>query len=501
MIKASHEIAMLRLFEVGVVLVVVLVGVSLFALAVPGGLYRARAVNWFEMTMEQRLAMQVQYAVEGDWTLPTEISKSHDNGEITCETLKGRIQCALKTHGHGGVKALMDWVPVASAGVVKLVLYGFRCEPRGHRWITMVSCVRQQFSLSVGHRVGTGALMFANKTIPSDELAFFFKQLSNHLKGGVSMDEALACIVEESTPKMVRWLAVALAADLLGGVTIEAAFSKQAERFGPVIARRIAAAPPGSIEQTSADIAEFLRRRTGLDERITYLDAWQKLTVVIAVLVTSLIVVFVAPAFAETFRSFGGDLPEPTRLVFALSEIIADWWWVLLLIGVAFLVARQRVPAVALAWGKLALALPGVGRKTAFVGAAMVVDAAAFLAHQGIGAGDSVRCAAASLRNARLSQLWNEVAAKLDAGKSWAEALSNSAAAPRSLVAHCKTMPDASLANLQSIVDANREVASEFVAGYGQKSRRVVSVALGVLIGFLLISLYLPIFKLGAVVG
>jgi type IV pilus assembly protein PilC len=343
--------------------------------------------------------------------------------------------------------------------------------------------------------------MFFRKAIQAEDQATFFGQLSSHLKAGVPVGEALACIAEDAPRPAVRKLAAIIGGDLAKGTSIDVALKRQDELLGPVIAERLVAINTDSLEQVSNEIAEFLTKRAGIDQRIAYLNSWQKLTLVVAALMTFIILVFVAPAFKEVFASFGGELPAPTLFIIEVSDFVGEGWWIILLLWGGTLIANRRIPAVARAIGGLSLRLPGIGRKQRMVAAALVMDSAAFLAHRGMGSADAMRCAAGALDNANLRASWEQVAGKLDGGVSLADALQTSGIAPRSLVAHARAVPDASVSSLDEIVAANRDSAAWFVAAYGQRSRQVVTVILGIFVALLVIGLYLPIFKLGSVVG
>ena len=337
--------------------------------------------------------------------------------------------------------------------------------------------------------------MASNRPLTPSELIPLLEMLAEHLKGGVAPAEALACIAEDSPYRVHRKLVRSLAAAIGGGASLRDAMLKQADAFGPATIKYLELHRDGDLAQDCKALADFFAQRRTLDERVFYLNAFQTLTVWVVLLVMAFILVFVIPAFKEVFLSFGADLPSLTLFIITLSDAAIYGGWILIPLWIFRRRIRTALPKLAVALDRIPLLLPAARRKQSLVVASGVLDTLAFLEQQGCAPVEALRVAGASISNAALRQGWQQVIRAVEAGQPWAEAMAGAPVVPRSIRAQCK------IASLAAVAERNRELANIAVGLYGTRSSAVVSIVLGVFIGLIIIGMYLPIFKLGSVVG
>jgi type IV pilus assembly protein PilC len=340
--------------------------------------------------------------------------------------------------------------------------------------------------------------MFFPRQLPNPELAGFFHLLAIHTSAGLPAKTAFACLAQELPTGRSRRLASRIHARLQNGQALDAALALE-RCWGPVTKLHLQGVSDDALAVRARALADFLARRNGLDERIAYLNAWQKATLFIAFMLASTIMIFVIPAFKEVFASFGGELPALTQFIIAISDLFVESWYLVLAAWLLYRLARKFIPRLDRALGLAVLKLPAVGRKQRIVASAGVLDAAAFLESQGHDSANSIRCAATTLRNPSQRHDWLAVAAKVESGESVGRILGSATVVPLSVASHAALSGEGSLTQLRPVVDSCREMAVEFVRLYAEKSRLVSTITLSVLLGLLIIGVYLPIFKLGSV--
>ncbi|MBP1682165.1 MAG: type secretion system protein [Proteobacteria bacterium] len=232
---------------------------------------------------------------------------------------------------------------------------------------------------------------------------------------------------------------------------------------------------------------------------------WPTALLVVAVLVLAVVMIFVVPAFKEMFTSFGADLPAPTLLLMAISDGFVDYWWLLAaaLTALAFARRRKLLPP---SWGlqveRLVLAVPFVRNYVvrAF-GARLTRWLALFSATPELLV-PALRHVEATIAWRVLRELCAELTRRLDAGQSLGQSLDHLPPLPRRLGLQLRLgekIGDVSQVLAQAIDTAELEL-SHALMRYQRGMFLSAYLAIGVLVGFVVISLYLPIFKLGSVV-
>lgn len=232
---------------------------------------------------------------------------------------------------------------------------------------------------------------------------------------------------------------------------------------------------------------------------------WPSVLLVVAVLVLATIMIFVVPAFKEIFVSFGADLPLPTQLLMAISDGFVSYWWLLAAALATLIFARRRrlfPPFWGLQVERLVLAVPFVRNYAmrAF-GARLTRWFALFNATPELFA-PALRHVAATAAWQVFSGLCGELMRRLGAGQSIGQSLDHLPPLPRRLGLQLRLgeqVGDVGQALALAIDTAELEL-SHALMRYQRGMFLSAYVAIGLLIGFVVISLYLPIFKLGSVV-
>ena len=350
--------------------------------------------------------------------------------------------------------------------------------------------------------------MRAGRRIKPKDIAIFTRQMATMMKAGVPLLQSFDIVGRGNPNPSVGKLLNDIRADVETGTSLSAAFRKYPLYFNSLYCNLVEAGEAAGILESLLDrLATYMEKTEAIKAKIKSALMYPIAVIIVACLVVALIMIFVIPAFKEVFSSFGGDLPAPTLFVIAMSEFLVDWWWVIFpVIGFGFYFffqAWKRSEKMQMFMDRLLLRLPIFGElveksviarwtrtlSTMFAAGVPLVES---LDSVGGAAGNSVYKTATV-------KIQNEVAT----GTSLTNAMTNANLFP-SIVLQMTAIGEESGAldhMLGKAADFYEAEVDEAVAGLSSLMEPIIIVVLGTVIGGIVVAMYLPIFKLGAVVG
>lgn len=349
--------------------------------------------------------------------------------------------------------------------------------------------------------------MGRGQRIKPKDIALFTRQLATMMKAGVPLLQAFDIVGRGQTNPAVARLLNDIRTDVETGTSLSSAFRKFPLQFSPLYCNLVEAGEAAGILESILDrLATYMEKIEGIKSKIRSALMYPIAVMVVAFVVVSVIMIFVIPAFKEVFSSFGADLPGPTLFVIAMSEVFVAWWW--LIFGAiagglyAFFYAWRRSTRMQQALDRLMLRLPIFGDlvyksvvarwtrtlSTMFAAGVPLVEA---LESVGGASGNSVYVSATE----RIRQ-------EVSTGTSLTNAMTNAKVFP-SMVLQMSAIGEESGSldhMLGKAADFYEAEVDDMVAGLSSLMEPIIIVILGSIIGGIVISMYLPIFKLGQVV-
>ncbi len=162
-----------------------------------------------------------------------------------------------------------------------------------------------------------------------DRVLHFTRELSVMLSSGLPLDRSLGILDELSDPA-TREMVQALRTEVRKGRGLADAFAMRPE-FTPFYISMIRAGEAGgSLEGALIRMTEYLERAKALRQMIASAMTYPLILLSVAILSLVFLLAYVVPSFADLFTDMGGSLPAPTRVVMALGEFMANWWYVVL---------------------------------------------------------------------------------------------------------------------------------------------------------------------------
>jgi len=349
--------------------------------------------------------------------------------------------------------------------------------------------------------------MSSGQRIKPKDLAIFTRQLATMMKAGVPLLQAFDIVGRGNANASVAKLLNDIRMDVETGTSLNAAFRKFPMYFDNLYCNLVEAGEAaGILDQLLDRLAVYMEKTEAIKSKIKSALMYPISVVIVAFIVVAVIMIFVVPAFKETFTSFGADLPAPTLFVMAISEIFVAYWW--LIFGVIgggfyfFMQAWKRNEKVQMFMDRLMLKMPIFGvlveksviarwtrtLATMFAAGVPLVEA---LDSVGGASGNSVYQAA----TAKIQQ-------EVSSGTSLTAAMTNANVFPTMVLQMCAIGEESGSIDhmLGKAADFYEAEVDDMVAGLSSLMEPIIIVFLGGLIGGIVVAMYLPIFKLGQVV-
>jgi len=296
-------------------------------------------------------------------------------------------------------------------------------------------------------------------------------------------------------------------ADVETGSSLSQAFRKYPLYFDALYCNLVAAGEQAGILDTLLErLATYKEKIIAIKSKIKSALFYPIAVIVVAFVITAVIMIFVIPAFKDVFKSFGADLPAPTLLVIAISDFFVAYWWAIfgIIFGglFAFFEAWKRSEKIQMTMDRLLLRLPIFGdiiRKAVIARWSRTLSTMFAAGVPLVESLDSVGGAAGNyVYKAATKQIQSEVST----GTSLTNAMTNVNLFPN-MVTQMVAIGEESGAldsMLSKVADFFEQEVDDAVEAMSSLMEPIIMVVLGTLIGGMVVAMYLPIFKLGAVI-
>ena len=349
---------------------------------------------------------------------------------------------------------------------------------------------------------------FMQPKVTAKDVVIFTRQFSTMIDAGLPLVQGLTILAEQADNRTFRHILKQVTKDVEGGSTLAEALKKHPKVFDDLFTNLVAAGEVGGILDTIFQrLAAYIEKAQKLKSRIKGAMTYPAVVVCIAVIVIAVILIFVIPVFEQLFSSAGSSLPAPTQIVVNLSRFFKGN--IHYIIGSAILLfiafkkyrgtekGRKQTDA-------LALKLPVFGPLLKKVAVARFTRTLGTMITSGVPILDSLEVVAKTSGNVILEEVIFEVRSSIAEGQPIAEPLSETEIFP-SMVTQMIAVGEATGAldsMLEKIADFYEDEVDTAVDALTAMLEPLLMVFLGGAIGGLVISMYLPIFKMaGAFAG
>ena len=350
-------------------------------------------------------------------------------------------------------------------------------------------------------------ITFGAKKIQPADIAIFTRQLATMMKAGVPLVQAFDIVAEGTDHEKMRELILAVRTDVSSGTGFAGALEKHPRYFDELFCSLVASGEnSGTLEVMLDRVATYKEKTEALKAKIKKAMTYPIATIVVAIVVTSILLVKVVPQFAETFQGFGSDLPGFTLFVLRLSDWVQDWWFVVLMGffagGYVFSQAKRRSKRFADWLDSVALKLPILGSVVHDAVIARFSRTLSTTFAAGVPLVEALESTAGAAGNAIYAGAIRRIRDDVTAGTSLALSIRTTGLFPTMLLQMTAIGEESGSLDdmLGKVADHYEAAVDNAVDSLSSLIEPIIMSVLGVLIGGLMIAMYLPIFMLGSVI-
>ncbi|MFZ1622066.1 type II secretion system F family protein, partial [Dokdonella sp.] len=344
--------------------------------------------------------------------------------------------------------------------------------------------------------------------IKSRDISVFSRQLATMMAAGVPMVQGFEIVAGGQNNPRVKDMLVDIKTEIEGGSALNEALGKYPVQFDELYRNLVKAGESAGVLDTVLDtIANYQENIEAIKGKIKKAMFYPAMVMGVAVVVSAILMIFVIPQFETVFQGFGADLPAFTQMLVNMSRFMVAYWWLILLwfVGsvIGLIVLYKRSEKFQHLFGRAVLKLPVIGeilRQSAMARFARTLGVTFKAGVPLVEALDSVAGATGSVvYNDAVKRIREDVAV----GHQLQLAIRQTNLFPNMVVQMVSIGEESGAldAMLFKIAEFYEQEVNNAVDALASLLEPFIMVIIGILVGGMVIGMYLPIFKLGAVVG
>ena len=346
------------------------------------------------------------------------------------------------------------------------------------------------------------------REITASDIAIFSRQLATLLKAGIPLVQAFDIIGKGHENPSMQLMLLSIKTNLESGDTLAESLKKNPLYFDELFCNLVEAGESAGVLETLLDkIATYKEKTESIKKKIKKALTYPTAVIFVAFIVTAILLLFVVPVFEELFKSFGADLPIFTRLIVDISKTLKQIWWLLLVIIISviysFIYFKRRSRAFNRFLDKTLLKTPVIGTILNKSAIARFSRTLSILSTAGIPLVNALSSASGACGNIMYSEAVLKMREEVATGQRLQFAMLQTILFPHSVQQMIAIGEESGSldAMLSKVADFYEEDIDNLVDNLSNLIEPVIMVILGILIGGLVIAMYLPIFKMGAVIN
>lgn len=343
--------------------------------------------------------------------------------------------------------------------------------------------------------------------ITTADIAIFSRQLATMLSAGIPLVQAFEIVGNGHENAAMQKLILSIKADVEGGSTLAEAMGKHPLYFDDLFINLVEAGEQaGALETLLDKIATYKEKTEAIKKKIKKALTYPAAVLVVAFVVTVILLIFVIPAFEDLFQGFGADLPAFTRMVIDLSVFVRTQGWMLaMMLGAAvaaFLYFKKRSRAMRHFLDRIALKTPIIGPILQKAAIARYARTLSTMFSAGVPLVEALESVAGATGNIVYEQGVLRMKDEVSTGQRLQQAMENTDLFPNMVIQMIAVGEESGSLDEMSakVADFYEEDVDNAVDNLSSLLEPMIMAILGVLVGGLVVAMYLPIFKMGAVI-
>jgi type IV pilus assembly protein PilC len=334
------------------------------------------------------------------------------------------------------------------------------------------------------------------------DVVIFTRQFSTMINAGLPLVQALTILAEQSQNKVLADITRKVVFDVESGNTVADAMTKHPQAFSPLYVNMVAAGEAGGILDTILmRLATFMEKNDALVRKVKGAMIYPSVIMSVAGIAVTVLLIFVIPVFENLFSSAGLALPLPTRIVMGASRFLKGYWYIIIGIVVAAWFAYKRYAATSdgrLKIDRVLLQVPVLGDVLRKSAVSRFTRTLGTLVSSGVSILDGLEITARTAGNRVVQDAIMESRSSIAGGDTIAAPLKKSGVFPPMVISMISVGEQTGGLDemLSKIADFYDDEVDAAVGNLLSLLEPLMIVFLGVVVGGMVVSMYLPIFDM-----
>lgn len=365
---------------------------------------------------------------------------------------------------------------------------------------------RNMLVVSIQEKVGKKGKT-SGGSVALQDLVIFTRQLATMIDAGLAMVQCLQALADQTQNKVMRDVIKDVCTRVESGDSFSEALMKHPKVFNRLYVSMVAAGEKGGLlAEILARLATYLENTARLRKKVKSAMMYPTIVTVVAIVITTFLLVKVIPVFGEIYDGFGAKLPGPTQFLINLSHFVKDWF-LLIFLGLGGLVYAWlyfiKTKSGREFWDARRIKLPIFGPIAHKICLARFSRTLSSLIRSGVPILEVLQIVSQTVGNVVMEKAIKQASGDIERGEGISAALGKHPVFPNMLIRMCTAgeqtgKMDAMLERISDFLDDEIETT---LSGLTSLIEPILIVFLGVVVGGMVICMFLPIFKLSEVVS
>ncbi|MBZ4664295.1 MAG: type secretion system family protein [Caloramator sp.] len=344
-------------------------------------------------------------------------------------------------------------------------------------------------------------IKFLNK-VKAKDLAVFCKQVATLLQAGLNILTCLNVIKNQITNKKLKNAVISLSEDVEKGTAISASMRRFPDVFPEILINMIEAGEVGgSLDNSFEKMAVQFEKEMKLKQKITNALMYPAIVIFVALAVLNLLLIFVIPTFVGMFNDLGVELPPTTRFILNASTFMKNNWLILIALIVLLIILinyYKKTPSGSIYFSSLRLKMPIIGKISLFSSIARFTRTLSTLVSSGVPLVTAIETTKNLLSNAYIEEKFEGVVEQVRGGEGLSRPIEALNIFPELVPVMIKTGEESGTLEemLSKLADLYENEVENMVTRLTAVFEPIMIVFLALIVGFMLASIILPMFKL-----
>jgi len=332
------------------------------------------------------------------------------------------------------------------------------------------------------------------------DIVTFAYKFAGMYGAGLPIARCLEILAEQTTNATLQSILIEIKEEVQNGASLYDAFSKHSEVFSEFFVGMIEAGESGSkLAETLEMAAKYLDNQLELKQKVKSAFAYPIIVGVMCILIMAYLIIFVVPIFSKLYKQLKVALPGPTQTLVILSNVTRNYWWLIIALGIGayYLWHKYRKePKVAAILDKWKLSMPIFATLNKMVVVSRFIRTFAMMSSAGVPLIESIEVANRVANNRVFSKVAENIQEHIAAGSSIAEPMEQAEIFPQMIVQMAAAGEEVGMVPemLTRGVDLLDKDIDRLIKSLLVKLEPALTLVMGIIVGFILLGLYLPMF-------